>query len=465
MRGRARPAAARRRRASRPSAARSPRGRRARAPRRRVPPAAPPARAAMRRPNETLPQTSRCGKGTPVLEHQPDAAPVGRDARRCPGRRADPRPASGRCRPAIDAQQRALAAAARPEHGNALSRRATLEVDAGERVEAARTRRRGPRPRAITAHPRLTATRSASEDGSRRQDHQHDASAAACAGVDRARPAEEAEDRDGQRGRVAARDEDRGAELAERDREGEAGGDAECPQHERQVDLAPDARAAALRATAAASRSRGSIDRSAGATIRTTKGDATSACATGTSQGDERKSSGGSSKAITKPNPSITADAPSGSMTRTSSHAAARPRDRERGQPADHERDHGRRGGEQQRVRRSHARHDEQRGRLVAERPVEAEAVARRCRERALDEGGDRHGQPEAGRPRARRRPPRAGHLRGRRSASRSAASGPRCRPGARRGRRQRAATATKPSWTSESTAAARRSKSRAAWL
>ncbi len=48
--------------------------------------------------------------------------------------------------------------------------------------------------------------------------------------------------------------------------------------------------------------------------MRTTNGIATSACTTGTIQGDERKSIGSVSNAMRKPKPSITADAPSGSM-------------------------------------------------------------------------------------------------------------------------------------------------------
>ena len=68
----------------------------------------------------------------------------------------------------------------------------------------------------------------------------------------------------------------------------------------------------------------GSIERSAGVTIRTTNGAATSDCATGTSHHDERKSIGASSKAIRKPKPSITAEAPSGSSTSPSTTPGGR---------------------------------------------------------------------------------------------------------------------------------------------
>src|SRR5688572_20038257 len=70
--------------------------------------------------------------------------------------------------------------------------------------------------------------------------------------------------------------------------------------------------------TAAASPSRAPTVRSAGTSERTTKGIATSACATGTIAADERRSSGGASKASRNPNPSIAADAPSGSITSAS---------------------------------------------------------------------------------------------------------------------------------------------------
>ena len=64
-------------------------------------------------------------------------------------------------------------------------------------------------------------------------------------------------------------------------------------------------RAGEAPSTAAASRSCTSIERSAGATMRTTNGAATSACTIGTSHGEARSASGGSSKAITNPSRSI----------------------------------------------------------------------------------------------------------------------------------------------------------------
>ena len=81
--------------------------------------------------------------------------------------------------------------------------------------------------------------------------------------------------------------------------------------------------------------------------IRTTNGIATSACAIGTSTGDVRRSSGGSSSAMRKPKPSVTAETPSGTLSspsrrRRRDRAAAndgetadRHRDRRRGQRVD----------------------------------------------------------------------------------------------------------------------------------
>ena len=58
---------------------------------------------------------------------------------------------------------------------------------------------------------------------------------------ERAGLSEQAVDEHGERGRRGADDEERGAELAERDREGEPGGDEPRPRHDGQVDLPPDA--------------------------------------------------------------------------------------------------------------------------------------------------------------------------------------------------------------------------------
>ena len=70
---------------------------------------------------------------------------------------------------------------------------------------------------------------------------------------------------------------------------------------------------------AAASRSRGSMARSTGVTVRTTNGIATSAWAMGTRSGEERRSTGGWSRVMRKPKPTVTADTPSGSDSAVSS--------------------------------------------------------------------------------------------------------------------------------------------------
>ena len=59
--------------------------------------------------------------------------------------------------------------------------------------------------------------------------------------------------------------------------------------------------------------------------VRTTKGTATSAWAIGISQGDVLMSTG-QSKATRKPSPIVTADVPSGSISRVSRPAPALPR-------------------------------------------------------------------------------------------------------------------------------------------
>ena len=65
--------------------------------------------------------------------------------------------------------------------------------------------------------------------------------------------------------------------------------------------------------------------RSTGVITRTTNGIATSAWAIGTRNHDVRRSNGGSSSAMRKPKPTVTADTPSGNDTTASS---ARPRRR-----------------------------------------------------------------------------------------------------------------------------------------
>ncbi len=83
---------------------------------------------------------------------------------------------------------------------------------------------------------------------------------------------------------------------------------------------------------AAAWRCRSSIAASTGARVRTTSGSATSAWAIGTSSGESRKSSGGSSRVMRKPKPRVTAETPSGSMKKPSRTPRTRrsARDRER---------------------------------------------------------------------------------------------------------------------------------------
>ena len=61
-----------------------------------------------------------------------------------------------------------------------------------------------------------------------------------------------------------------------------------------------------------------------GVSVRTTSGSATSACAIGTSSGLSRRSSGGRSRVMRKPKPSVTALTPSGSMKKPSSAVRTR---------------------------------------------------------------------------------------------------------------------------------------------
>lgn len=75
--------------------------------------------------------------------------------------------------------------------------------------------------------------------------------------------------------------------------------------------------------TAAASRNRPSTARSTGSMVRTTNGTPTSACASGTRIQLLRRSSGGSSSAMRNPNPTVTADTPSGSINSASNPVRA----------------------------------------------------------------------------------------------------------------------------------------------
>ncbi len=62
--------------------------------------------------------------------------------------------------------------------------------------------------------------------------------------------------------------------------------------------------------------------------VRTTKGTPTSACASGTRIQEALRSSGGSSSAIRKPKPTVTADTPSGSISSASNPRTKRPASR-----------------------------------------------------------------------------------------------------------------------------------------
>ena len=92
-----------------------------------------------------------------------------------------------------------------------------------------------------SARPRPSATRSASSAAQAAIAASTTASAAATSLIRLAGPPEEAEDRDRQRRLLGPRDEDGGAELAERDRECEPGRDCERAPDERRVDSPPAA--------------------------------------------------------------------------------------------------------------------------------------------------------------------------------------------------------------------------------
>ena len=153
---------------------------------------------------------------------------------------------------------------------------------------------------------------------------EHDRGGERHAVVQLARVADQPEDHDRQRRVVLAGEERGGAELAQRHREREPGRGQQRPPQHRQVDgeRAPAAgrRRATRRPGAAGRRSPAST----GTRVRTTSGSATSAWAIGTSSGESRKSSGGSSRVIRKPKPRVTAETPSGSMKKPSSRPRTR---------------------------------------------------------------------------------------------------------------------------------------------
>jgi hypothetical protein len=93
-----------------------------------------PRRAGHARPEGDVPGDVAVREERALLEHESDAASVGRHACEVPLRKQDP--ARVRTQQTRDgAEERALAAAARPEHGEPLAL-VDLEVDAGERRHA-----------------------------------------------------------------------------------------------------------------------------------------------------------------------------------------------------------------------------------------------------------------------------------------------------------------------------------------
>ena len=142
--------------------------------------------------------------------------------------------------------------------------------------------------------------------------------------VQRAGLAEQPVHEHGQRRGVGTHDEDGGAELAERDREREAGRDEQRARATIGRSTSRQTRAGDAPSVAAASRRRGSMARSTGVTMRTTNGTATSAWAIGISHDEPRKSNGAWSSAMRKPKPTVTADTPSGSE-----RSVSRPRRRD----------------------------------------------------------------------------------------------------------------------------------------
>src|SRR5680860_1188860 len=75
----------------------------------------------------------------------------------------------------------------------------------------------------------------------------------------------------------------------------------------------------------AAWRWRSSMERNTGPTVRTTSGSATMAWAIGISSAELRRSTGGRSRVIRNPKPTVTAETPSGSMNNPSSTPVNRP--------------------------------------------------------------------------------------------------------------------------------------------
>ena len=320
-----------------------------------------------------------------------------------------------------------------------------------------------------------TRKRSMPRTDDRGQGHQDRARGHGGAEVLGAGLAEQAEDHDRERRVVGPGDERRRAELAQRDRERERRRDCRraratigrSTSRQTRAGLAPRA---SRPPPAAAGRWSAAPD----ATMRTTNGIATSACAMGTSSGDVRRSSGGVSRVMRNPKPSVTALTPEGHAQQPVEETPARPGGRERGEPADGHRDRGRDQGVDERVADRVGRRDEQDAPRThaAEGAVVVEARAARRVERARHEHGDggtheraHHEQvhdddgPLAPRPRS------AGHLGGRPQPERGgpATLGPagerqRARPRRRAGR----STARPRAGGSGSASSGGRSRSRA---
>ena len=207
--------------------------------------------------------------------------------------------------------------------------------------------------------------------------------------VDGAGPAEEGEDRDGHRRPVGAGDEDGRAELAERDREREAGGDAERPQDERQVDLTPDA------GRRGAEHGRGVVQ---ALVDRAQRGrddpDDEGRRDEGLRDRDEPRRATEVERRVVEGDHEAEAEHDGGRAERKHDEdvepAGPAPRDRDRREPADDERERGRRRREEQRAEDRPPRLDEEHRRLAPERPVEDEPVPAGPVERALDERRER---------------------------------------------------------------------------
>ena len=170
-----------------------------------------------------------------VLEHHPDPAPVRRNGREVVS--VEEHAAAIRLlQPGDDAQERALARPARPEHSDDLAlghvERHAVEREPLPEADGDVLDRAASEPAESPAAEPLDR-----EDRDRRDDHEDHGERVRLRDVQLAGPAEEAEDRDRQGGSVGTREEDGRSELPERDREGEAGCDRERASRDAEVDL------------------------------------------------------------------------------------------------------------------------------------------------------------------------------------------------------------------------------------